>query len=299
MTDNDFSNQNTTTNPQPGGMFYAIVLGKLKNLMASTKRLILVAIIAGILLPPIGLLLALLILYQSIRQKKKAFLIIGLVGLIAVAVGTSTYVNLWDRFKYRQAYSYSYQSLDDYSLPSKLEGAGVTFKKPVEFTERSKDVLGGLSTAIFAHVNDRTNPKTGLAYMATSLINSVAPSFEPSYIVAINKLLQIHQGKDYEAFIDPLKKYLQNNLPTGLQIDFGSPMALSTGNIKKDAWQFDFWAKDNKSNAKERVSQLRGKFMLVLGKKTFYYFMISSINHNWQSNQAVWQQVIDSVKIDQ
>lgn len=250
---------------------------------------------AGLLLPPLGLVAVIYLIIRAIKSKQTAFYRLAAALVVVTIIGALVYLKIYNIYFIAQLHKYSYSTLEDYKLPSKLESTTITFKKPVEFTERSKDILGGLSTATFVHVNDKTDPKISVAYMAVSLISSAAPTFEPSYTASVDKLLQIHQGKDYEVFIAPLKKYLQNNLPSGLQVDLGPPVALSTGNIKQNAWQADFRAGETAG----KYTDLKGKFVFAIGKRTFYYFMVATVHYNWQSNQAVWQQAIDSIKIDQ
>jgi len=68
-------------------------------------------------------------------------------------------------------------------------------------------------------------------------------------------------------------------------------------NIKSNAWKFDV-SITNGSNV-NKISNVEGKAVLVAGKRTFYYFLIDSVDQTWKNNQKVWQQVLDSIKVDQ
>ena len=66
-------------------------------------------------------------------------------------------------------------------------------------------------------------------------------------------------------------------------------------NIKDFAWQLNFYTLSDGN----RSTVLQGKVIFLAGEKSFYYFMLSTVGYNWAPNQAIWQQMVDSLKIDQ
>ena len=106
------------------------------------------------------------------------------------------------------------------------------------------------------------------------------------------------KGKGYDDYKASLQKQLQSTLPKGMILELGQPSPLSNSNLKQNAWQFDFTAKSKVDNS-SGASVIKGKLVFIIGKGVFYYFMIATVDYNWQSNQAIWNQVLDSIKIDQ
>jgi hypothetical protein len=39
--------------------------------------------------------------------------------------------------------------------------------------------------------------------------------------------------------------------------------------------------------------------LVITGHSSNYYILIDALDRNWDSNQAVWQKIINSLKVDQ
>lgn len=83
--------------------------------------------------------------------------------------------------------------------------------------------------------------------------------------------------------------------PYDWQIKLETAKPFTNANIQDNAWQFDFSASD----PSKKKTPIYGEALYIISGKNYYYFMVSSVSYNWQPNQKVWQQVVDSLKTDQ
>jgi hypothetical protein len=63
-----------------------------------------------------------------------------------------------------------------------------------------------------------------------------------------------------------------------------------------DAWQFPLGASAAK---KDNLPSLQGEFIYIIGKNAAYYFGVASTAQKWQEDSATWQQILNSLQIDQ
>ncbi|MGH7157120.1 MAG: hypothetical protein ACREGG_03365 [Candidatus Saccharimonadales bacterium] len=100
----------------------------------------------------------------------------------------------------------------------------------------------------------------------------------------------------YKAVTGTLIAYVQNFLPQGYKINLGSPQNFTNSHIKNGAWEFTVTA--NKTTSPQTVYQKwQGKLLYVWTSTHSYYVLLDSIQQNWQTNQATWQQMIDSLQV--
>jgi len=259
----------------------------------------LLVILLGLLLPPLGLVLVIYLLLSALRLRQKPYYWMIVVVVIATAIGSTAYFKLYSTLYKEHDFKYTYTSLDNHQLSGKLPNTAISFKKPVEIKQAYKQVQEGFATTTLAHTkNPKASPNSGLvSYISTSIAYSALAASD-SYVSEVNKLMQEQKGKGYDDYKASLQKQLQSTLPKGMILELGQPSPLSNSNLKQNAWQFDFTAKSKDDNS-SGASVIKGKLVFIIGKGVFYYFMIATVDYNWQSNQAIWNQVLDSIKIDQ
>ena len=288
-----------TTPPTPGQMTPAEEAVTSIPVVGWGHRKLILALLISLLLPPIGILLMLYLLIKAIRTSvwRKAALLPAIAVLILSAAGTYGYWQLYQVWQGGKQYSYTYSKLDDFKLPSVLKGAGISFNKPTEFIQAGDSVVQeGFSAAIFYQPNYATDPKTAIAYLSANSVQS-ALAASSSYVEQLSSVLNNPSDSRYQTMVGPVKDFLVAATDSSFRIDIGSAKPLQTANLKNNAWEFDFFIQNDKN--KTKVTPLRGKAILAVGKNSFYYFMVSSVYYNWGPSQSVWQQMIDSIKIDQ
>jgi hypothetical protein len=206
---------------------------------------------------------------------------------------------LWQHYHSSNSYPYTYKKTHAYSLPGSQPGRGISFDKPDALgaaapnentaTQRGfEQVLIPLDKNKAAVIYSRllvesSDYAKGPSANLVKLINDAAktPSSDSGY-----------QGVVRNAQTFTVKAFQQS----GVKYDYSHAQPFASQYVKANAWQFDVTAtgKDPKN-----FPEQQGKLLFLVGKHTAYYFFIAAIKDNWQSNHAFFDQVVNSVKIDQ
>ncbi len=245
-------------------------------------------LLGALLIPPIGLGL---IVYHIMKSPKNRQLLIFVAGLlVALLIGSAAYYSGWQHF---HTNTQRFSKLYDQTLPATLSGTATVYKVPVGFDRSRQTVQIGSSAANYAFLNKTKQPAKFSAIMAVySQPSALATS--SSYVDNLNKLISNHQGKDYQVVTSrTIEQFIKNNLPANYKIVLDQPVKFASANINKNAWKFDFTA----TSPGHRT--VKGSLIIAVGKQSFYYLMIASVNYNWNNNAKTFQQVVDSLKIDQ
>lgn len=263
----------------------------------SRRRWALLAILS-LVLPPVGLALAIYYFIKWRRRRQKLQLLLAAATIAAALVGTTGYLLVYPSIYETRfgRYTYSNSNLQEYKLPGPLDNTAITFAKPPEFAKVGQKVQTGTAGVAFVHYSDQTNPKTALGYLkVVSLQSALAGS--DSYVKEVNQLLQAQKGQAYDDYLASLADFVRQSLPADYKISLGSPRTINNGNLSKNAWSFDFTAQNTNQSVKRFTIQ--GKLVFAIGKSTFYYLMISTLAYNWQPSQATWDKLVDTIEIDQ
>ncbi|MDO8591964.1 MAG: hypothetical protein Q7R60_03530 [bacterium] len=226
----------------------------------------------------------------------------GLAILLAVLVlaGSGFYLYHQNQLKTKRAaqpYAYTYKTLDSYTLAGEQAGSGMTFSKPVEFAAPTKSAAKTHQVQ-FSHGPTKDGLLATIAGVAAASVYE-STALSASYMKIFEATIVDPKNAGYAALIGPLKDFVNHRLPSIYNTTFSTPKKLSTANLTSNAWEIDFTATVKEADQKSSFPNLQGQEVLVIGQKTFYYFMVNSVDYNWQSNQKIWQQVINSLKIDQ
>lgn len=235
----------------------------------------------------------------------KPKILLAVVSTAVVVIAAGLVYLAWSHFAPHQPYKHAYSSLIDYKLTGQGDGHGVSFKKPVEF--------GSVEFANFAATHPGNNTdminlsevapnkvaKTTPGTIATESIVSALPT-KAGFVALAQKTLANPKDSSYPNFIRPLNQFLSDQISSRFSFSFGSAKVFSNSSIKSNAWQFDFTGLDSGNHKdKAQIYNLQGKLVYAIGKNAYYYFVLATVPYNWQSNHALWQQVLDSIKIDQ
>ncbi len=221
-------------------------------------------------------------------------------ALIAAGVIVVAGAAIWINQTYGSSDEVSYQT-SRYSLNNEIKkldasdkGGAITFISPAQFTSTYKDdeqVIWYQSTAVRG-----TSVSTG--YLA-ALHTKGSPAPTPSYLKEMNKALLDPKDSRHATYAAALRKFVQDHTGSEYQLNFATPLKFTNPNINSNAWQLDFSYDLNSKSATHLPDKKQGKVILLAGKQTWYYFMLTAIEPNWQTNQDIWQQILSSVKIDQ
>lgn len=192
---------------------------------------------------------------------------------------------------YRQLHNpqaYKYKKIDTaYSLKDPASSSSLSFSRPHELAQFSSTN----SQVEFQHLIGSNDGKNFAAYISAGASSS-ANALTDTDLTNLNKTLSDTSGVYYQIATSSLETFVTDRVPLGSDISFGNAKRFSNPNIKSNAWQLDL-------NIKYKSKNTEGTSIYMAGKNTYYFFMLLTPDYNWQSNQKVWQQVIDSIKINQ
>jgi hypothetical protein len=223
----------------------------------------------------------------------RARLAIALLALVIVVAGA------WLLARNPNSTNYEYQKLDSFTLPGFYKNAGITFKKPVELQPVLK-VVDGQQANILVHNKTLANKHVvTLSYMgaASSFNTMFLPRTQSDYDNAQAGLTN-PSSKQASYYRGNVSTFINQNLNKRWTITLGDGRPLKTANLQH-AWEVDFTGVDKNPKGSYVPTKLKGEAVFAIGKGAFYYFMESAVNNNLDKNKAVWQQVTDSLKIDQ
>lgn len=255
---------------------------------ASTLKL---APLSG-LVPPLGLFV---VLWLWLRKGLRTLALITLVVTIAAA---GLYLYFYQELKGAPSNdkpgSYTYEQLQDYRFGGLKNGLGVELKKPTEFTEDPKESSRPRKTLVHKVQQDDTQSYLGGLSILTV---PATPQDREKNLPMMREGLSADAPADkYKAASDLVSVITDMWLPDQFEASFARAKPFSSANIKQDAWQFDFTAIDPKN---PKTPKLHGKAIYAYGNNGVYILGFAAAGGNWQSNSKLWEQVINSIKLDQ
>lgn len=230
------------------------------------------------------------------KLKLVVFLLIGLAVAVAAVGGYQIYKHYNNKPDNKQGrpYSQDYKNLEAYTLDSWQPETAINFKKPPEFKKARESIQPGYSSVSLVDYSEASQTKTGLGYINADVIHNTLAS-TPDYRQKLKKYLNEPNSQEYQQFSEPLRQYITDSLPGHPKAVTAEIAPFTNSNIKDFAWQLNFYTLSDGN----RSTVLQGKVIFLAGEKSFYYFMLSTVGYNWAPNQAIWQQMVDSLKIDQ
>lgn len=233
--------------------------------------------------------------FKKLTQKP-AVILLGAVLVIAVSVGG--YFLIKNSFGNNGDYSYTYKDLNAYAMSGNAKGNGISLQKPVELVAAGSPSPGQTQAYLNHTLNKDSQQAVTIAQIFLATVNA-GTELQAGYKKNIDTAITDPKSAGHEAVIKPIKDYVTQRLKTTLTTTFTEAKPLVTTNIKQSAWYLTFTATPKDSKDRATQPDISGEVILGIGKTTFYYIMVDSLSGNWQSNQKVWDQVINSVKLDQ
>lgn len=257
------------------------------------------------------------------RQTNKVkYLIYGLLSIIILAAIILIYTQNKDSKisnlvtgPNRQTYS----RMDNYKLRGAKSGAGATFSKPIEYRLASES--SNKDSASFSHtLSAPVYAPLGSVHIASV---GLPQPIDDQYVKNLTLNLSSPQGEGYKIIQSSINDFFAIRFSPLYDIKYASAKKITSANLKS-AWVLNFSAEPKtnapsitpnestsstvESNSAKPIpsgplppgfEKYKGQVVFALGKQTHYYFAIYNTDYNWDNNQNIWQQVIDSLKIDQ
>jgi hypothetical protein len=239
--------------------------------------------------------------FTAAKSRRGLLWVLAAIGLVLIAAF------VYSLALQKGPYEYKYESLAAYKLAGRLDNTGVEVLKPAEFKKIGPpNPITAISTkADFAHVlkNSDQVPKVvgGMTLVSFDSINPAA-----NY----TKYFKDAKKGPTDIFSSNINAFVNDELGYLFGPNFTAPtpkakvlaaVPLATSNLKSGTgWQMDLSATISQQNSQDKTfNNVKGKLIMAFGQKNYYYFLIVTTEENWKSNQAFWQKVINSIKIDQ
>lgn len=181
---------------------------------------------------------------------------------------------------------YTYAKLDGYNIAWAGKGQGIAFSKPVELTRQT----AGQNQVELTHIVD----KHTASHLAAASATSGDPVSKDDLLV-LNSNLTRGDSEYHAGVVGSIKRFAADRLPPKWEVSTTTPKNFKGKTIKKDAWVMDITARQ--PAGKEAL--IKGQVVFAVSGNRYYYFLVAAPDYNWQSNQKVWSQVLDSLQIDQ
>jgi hypothetical protein len=228
---------------------------------------------------------------------KRKILVIPLLLAIAVAGGVFLWlkhepntpvISLKSYEPDSATHIYGYSKLEAFVLPKTKDYAGASFAKPEEFKQPSKPSDGSQQVLLIHQGADHIVPDVGRIALAEVKAKSTD-------IARVGKIITNPKDPAYNTFLRSFQDFIDPRLPLSYSSSLEVPVAFTSANIAKDAWIANFKAKSSHVN----LPQLQGQALIVFKGGNIYYFMVENVSSDWSVNQKAWQQVVNSLKVDQ
>jgi hypothetical protein len=214
------------------------------------------------------------------RPERSPFFKITLLIVLLLLLGFGGY--------YLAKPSTTYKKLETVSLKGPSAKNGGSFAKPVEL----KAVNG--SDNSYATFTEDVN-KSQQALQAILIIPNSEP-FKAGQLVQFGQNLTNPQTDGYGLVLLPIKDFVGQALPA-YNIKLDQFHDQQTPNLKTNAWLATFTAQSKANNPNQAITN--GEVLVVAGKQSYYYFMLSSSHARWQDNAKIWQKIVNSLQVDQ
>lgn len=205
-------------------------------------------------------------------------------------------------------YTYKYQDLTTYNLVGNSNGTGMSVDKPTEFTPQSDSSIDQSIVVIKpvqAIFSQTKNVKKQVATIGWLKLGAVAVASSVSQNQdLLNSLSGNSSFSGYNAVSASVQSYAENLLNSDpaapvYKVSYETLKSFSSSNIKSSAWSLGFTATASDKKTAKKYPDMQGEVISVYGKNAQYYTVLDVAKVNWQPNQAVWQKVFNSLKVDQ
>jgi len=246
----------------------------------------------SLIVPPAGLILAFRLWATSKKSVKN--ILLGFLILVIAVIGTVGYLRLYAKYVNSRS-NYTYQKTEAERV-AVTNISGLTFQKPVEFKKNYNSQEQKTTTTTFSHTTEKGYAISNLGVAATKAGNQ-----DTKFVDGINYLLDANNGPvyskaDYDSYTSHFLDFVKSFNSSEYSIQLSLPKKFTNPNIKSNAWVFDV---SGETKPSVNLAPIQGQFIFILGKNGYYYFALTTIKTNWRSNSSTWQQVFNSIKIDQ
>lgn len=227
------------------------------------------------------------------KMPRKRLLIVVAAVIVAVVLALGCYFHWHKSSKPAPTgpYSHSYSNVEQFTSKFGTSGSNMIFEKPTEL--RGIQAKGSKQATLLQFAT--VYPGWTIANISIATVGG-SGTLSQSYKDAIAKLITDTSNPVNVGSNNYLHKFVIERINSKYTSNFSSVSQFTNPDINHNAWKVDFTAS---ASGKDGPPPLQGEAVLAIGKSSLYYLMANAVSYNWQNNQAVWQQVLNSIKIDQ
>jgi hypothetical protein len=190
--------------------------------------------------------------------------------------------------------AYQFGPVNSAHISGDKKGHGASFVKPVEFSDpfNSPSPTDGLILKAYNRVNHTNQEIAGI-----TLTEGSSPVHSTQFYKAYHTLFANPHDNRYNQALQPLKGATAFALNNAYSLNYQAVSEFKSANITDNAWLVKFSGvrtKDASSPAK-----ISGSSLMVISKDSTYYFIQYADASTWNANQNTWNQVLNSLKVDQ
>lgn len=117
----------------------------------------------------------------------------------------------------------------------------------------------------------------------------------------LDKILTNPNDPAYGTYIAPVKQFVAYRLQTGWNVELNNPQRFTNPQIKSNAWKYDLSATgtQNADSVKGQSFAVSGEVVYIISGQDHYWFTIITKPYNWQSNINIWQEVTNSLSLEE
>jgi hypothetical protein len=229
------------------------------------------------------------------KHHRKALLFV-VVGLALLVVGSLAYLVLNKKDNQHKA---NQSNSAAYKIPGSQAGRGLTFSAPFKLTAWYDKQTDTRFKSFQYYATDplHRGQTANLARIAASADDYSAQFAVQEFLNGIKDNLKADpDSASFKRDTKPLKDFVQSAYTdTDIEITLGAIKVFTNPNIKHDAYAYTLSGID----PTKKIAEQSGIALWISGPKTYYHFVVMADAKDWQKNLGSYQQVLDSIKIDQ
>lgn len=230
---------------------------------------------------------------KNLKNRKPLLSVVAVLLLISIATG------FW--YVENQSSKTTFSGFDtaNFTLPGNGEGLGMSFNKPNSINKDVAGIENSPRAAIFVQLKgdgDSIENSTAEAFIAAQTRQYPQKILGTNeYKDQISERIADVSSPDYERRVVNVHQFVTQIGRFGNKVTMSTAKPFASGNIQAYAWSFDLSVAD--INSKNPPQE--GKAIYALGNNGWYYFFVSAEKSLWQENLAFFDEILNSVKVDQ
>jgi hypothetical protein len=234
-------------------------------------------------------------------KKNKPWLI-ALTALLLLAAAAAIYLMFFNDSNTGTNSKFIYSYKPSETTTAFVEGSGS--KRGMEFNMPSalKIIWTPAPKNQKAFMNLVSNPKYPKSTVAVARVVADAYNYSSSDLPNA----KFYQEMSDQFSLDPSSKQYQDNLKNlytvakiaipekGMTVKIAGAKEFTNPNIHKNAWVLDITATDPAG----KIPNHTGKILWIGGSHSFYHFLVMADDEDWNNQSAIWQSVLNSIRID-